>query len=40
MKAKIPYSIVVSFESLNPAIPVYQLFEVENRVDIEQQVTV
>ncbi len=40
MKTRVPYSIVVSFESLNPDIPVYQLFEVENRIDIEQEVTI
>jgi len=39
MKAQVPYSIVVSFEAMDTSINVYQLFEVENRVDIEQEVT-
>ncbi|WP_184548352.1 S8 family peptidase [Mucilaginibacter sp. FT3.2] len=40
IKKKIPYSIVISFEALDTTIPIYELFEIENRVTVEQEVTI
>lgn len=40
LKNKIPYSIVISFEALDVNVPVYEVFELENRVDVEQEVNV
>ena len=40
IKAEIPYSIVISFEAVNTEIPIYQMFEIENRVELEQQIEV
>lgn len=40
LQVNIPYSVVVSFESLSEEIPVYQLFEIENRVEIEPELEI
>ncbi|MBW3524693.1 S8 family peptidase [Chryseobacterium sp. NKUCC03_KSP] len=40
LKSEIPYSLVVSFESLDTNIPIYQQFEIENRIELDQEVNV
>ncbi|QNR85070.1 S8 family serine peptidase [Pedobacter riviphilus] len=40
LKSETSYSLVVSFEALDKNIPIYQQFEVENRVELEQEINV
>lgn len=40
LKSETPYSLVVSFEALDTNIPIYQQFEVENRIEVEQEVNI
>ncbi len=40
LKSETPYSLVVSFEALDTNVSIYQQFEVENRIEIEQEVNI